>query len=675
MTSAQGDPRRAPSASLPPSLPAPRLSRFYRAPGDHRDSPLVVIGRRLLQDGDCRAAAGSSPVHHIKSGSRAKASRFSPSCATGLSTEHSSIYSWRYDLRGCLQEFDRVNTQRVHQLFCALDELLYEGKVSGRSQGLQDECQAWNGHSPHLRILGNQLEPPKQEGFQYIHTQTPSARSTVIHPCPDRREDPSQLYVEGHSLASGAPSAAQSASDPRPHLSGHPLCPLEKEGEEGEEEEEVVYEAEGKLEEFLAYDGKEMEDEGDDQRKQKKACYHAAALGGEGGGGGGGGGVPPVSPHACIKDAVAGEVFDDAWRLATHALQGLLCKHWEMDPTGQSPAGAGGGVVMIPGVVESDDRGQNELSSQVNTKCHRRASSRASNAKMFLACGFSSAQDSSDFRINLNGVMTIQAKPLQQRPQGSSEKSPRDSDDRSSALVCGRSEAQRSLCAFSHRAPGQRRLLPRLSGSRARTLSSSQPLHSNQALHGTKLCPVSEGLPSPPVSAVLNRRPLHLASDAPEQDTSGTRPPRYAQPRWRLLRGGMSSAVHPRSSLPPLREPTLARPSTTHTTWSDRPMKSSFSPVDFACSVMKPPGHVALKGFPGDRYRMDVTGFSLGVASSMTSSFSESATPPRRRRAYMPLSAEGEEDNRAHVMGAACQRKALGRFPGNGRRKCQVVMP
>ncbi|XP_062380816.1 protein FAM149B1 [Sardina pilchardus] len=137
----------------------------------------------------------------------------------------------------------------------------------------------------------------------------------------------------------------------------------------------------------------------------------------------------------------------------------------------------------------------------------------------------------------------------------------------------------------------------------------------------------------------------------------------------------MSSAVHPRSSLPPLREPTLARPSTTHTIWSDTPMKSSFSPVDFACSVMKPSGHVALKGFPGDRYRMGVTGFSLGITSSMTSGFSESATPPRRRRAYMPLSAKGEGGNRAHIMGAACQRKALGRFPGNGRRKFQVVMP
>lgn len=79
------------------------------------------------------------------------------------------------------------------------------------------------------------------------------------------------------------------------------------------------------------FSGPLREDEGADQRKQRKACYHAAALEG-----GGGGGVPPVSPHACIKDAVAGEVFDDAWRLATRALQGLLRKHWETENAGQS---------------------------------------------------------------------------------------------------------------------------------------------------------------------------------------------------------------------------------------------------------------------------------------------------------------------------------------------------
>ncbi|KAL2077678.1 hypothetical protein ACEWY4_027182 [Coilia grayii] len=713
-TEARGHPRHAPPDLTLPSLHVSRPSRHHRPPGTTEAIPLIVIGRKLLQNYEDSVGVGASTTHLIKSSSRTVASRFSvsvgspatveadlasrptsssttssssssssssdsPSCATGLSTEHSSIYSWRYD------EFDRVNTQRVRQLFCAVDELLYEGKLSSRSEGLQEECRAWNGHSPHLRILGNQLEPPKQEGFQYIHRQASSAtRSAVIHTsCLDRREDPSQLCVEGHGLSPGPPAAAHVAPGSRLELSDHSLgLALEEEGAE-EEEEEVVYEAEGRLEEFLAYDVKEMEDEGVDQRK---ACYHAAVLepstgrsggGGAGtgaaGGGGGGGGVPPISPHACIKDAVAGEVFDDAWRLTMRALQGLLQKHWERDPIG-------GGGLRLPGVSESGGQGLSEPPLQVNTTCRRQAFSRGSNAKMFLGSSFTNnSQGSSAFRVNLNGVMTIQAKPLQQRAQGSADKPLCDSDDRGSVLTGSRTQqAQKSQGGPSQRAQGQRRL-PRLS-TRTRLLTSSNPLYSNQVLHGTKLGTVSEGLPSPPISAARSHRLPHLTSDGPELDGSLTHPPRHAQPRWRILRGGMSSAVHPRSGLPPLREPTLTleplpRPNTTHTVWSDTPMKSSFSTVDFAGSI-KPSGHVALPGCAGDLTRMGVTGFSLGItSSSMTSGFSECATPPRRRRTYASSAVEREGPNGAFIIGAQCQRKALGRPPGAARRKFQVVMP
>lgn len=50
-----------------------------------------------------------------------------------------------------MQEFERANTQRVRQLFNSVDELLYERRVSSRSESLQEECEEWNGHTPHLR--------------------------------------------------------------------------------------------------------------------------------------------------------------------------------------------------------------------------------------------------------------------------------------------------------------------------------------------------------------------------------------------------------------------------------------------------------------------------------------------------------------------------------------------
>ncbi|KAJ6668620.1 hypothetical protein lerEdw1_012102 [Lerista edwardsae] len=67
------------------------------------------------------------------------------SCTTGPSTERSSIYSWRDD------EFDKANTQRVHQLFWDVDEMLFEGKTSSQTEGLKTECKDWTNRSLHLR--------------------------------------------------------------------------------------------------------------------------------------------------------------------------------------------------------------------------------------------------------------------------------------------------------------------------------------------------------------------------------------------------------------------------------------------------------------------------------------------------------------------------------------------
>lgn len=48
------------------------------------------------------------------------------------------------------------------------------------------------------------------------------------------------------------------------------------------------------------------------------------------------GGVPPVSPHACIRDAVADELFDDVWREVVGLLEELLHKYWEKQLPGVS---------------------------------------------------------------------------------------------------------------------------------------------------------------------------------------------------------------------------------------------------------------------------------------------------------------------------------------------------
>ncbi|KAK3535921.1 hypothetical protein QTP70_021220 [Hemibagrus guttatus] len=551
--------------------------------------------------------------------------------ATGFSTEHSSIYSWRYD------EFDRENTQHVRQLFSALDELLYEGKLCSKSESLRKECEEWNTHSPHLRILGNQLEPPKQEGIQYVHWRPTSTRTALSPPCLDTRDNHSELCVEGHRLAPG-PWSDQSV------YSGLPISELSCSFIPQEEE---IYEVEGRIEEFLAYDGRETDNAGMDHKKTSAITSWD--------------GVPRLSPNTCIRDAVADELFDDVWREVVSLLEELLRKHWEK----QHSDGA-----IQRWTLESSSQIFCEPSSHLPSRGSHISPSRGPNGRsMLLWPNTYNGQDSNVFKSNLNGVMTIQAKPLQQRQQGYGERSLCDSDDRSTTLTT--LKAPNGISTHSHKPSGQR-ILPRLSGRAL--LRHNFPAQSS--LRGTRLSTVAEDLLTPPVSAVHNHRlPFIHSSDSVEQD-SNIPAMRHTQLRGRIIKGG---AVHPVSSLPPLKEPTLlleslSRPNTNHTFRSDTPMKSSYTAMDFAFS-MRTGRNLFTGNFSktGEGTPMGVTGFSMGITSSTANGFSECAAPPKRR-SHLLSSSDGEGGN-VTVLGSIGARKALSRFPLHGRKKFHVVMP
>ena len=55
-----------------------------------------------------------------------------------------------------LQEFDHQASRLVRQMFQAIEQLLFEGVLSG-STSLQQECREWMSRFPHLRIIGKQV--------------------------------------------------------------------------------------------------------------------------------------------------------------------------------------------------------------------------------------------------------------------------------------------------------------------------------------------------------------------------------------------------------------------------------------------------------------------------------------------------------------------------------------
>ncbi|KAM6916342.1 protein FAM149B1 [Xenentodon cancila] len=539
------------------------------------------------------------------------------STGTGISTERSSVFSWGYD------EFDKAASQQVQQMFEEIDKDLYEGRGSGMGilQGLQEECQQWTTRFPHLRILGTQLLCPTDEGFQWYATpgtasptsSSSAGRDSSVTP-QEKDKSCAELNIQGRRAAlakSSSPELDGPADDPSSH------------------DKQRVFEAEGLMEEILAFDSRDLDDEWDQDCLESVWRHHC---------------LPPVSPYRCRRQAVLDLLFDDVWQELVGCMKELVYRHWEcctsrdesisgslspMQPDSHNPLMLLSTLpAMLPKLGQSRVVPLTAGPPLQNTKSRgskHKSRWKSKKQKRPPAAGRAPVGAAAP-QHNLNDLIVVHSIPLLQRNLGVLERN-QEPEERafpspgSSVVPSGKPRPRRTLEQSSsslsrpvqsarRRNPPPRTLMPLVSNLSQSSAGGSL----DEVVRGTRLPTARDQLTPPLIPLSRNTLLPPISTGDPDHSHSGQHPKLAQRQKGPSSRAHSAINNEAGTSAPRDRHHLLdvfSRPNTTHTYRSDTPYRRSFTVLDNIDQ-----GRPGRSSVATDALGIGVTGISLGISSS-----------------------------------------------------------